>query len=144
MLIRRSAIFIYMMLILFLNVILDLNWTKVEVRFVFLRYFKVPDIRIIIRNDSLIPKKQKQEKIPPSKKSFQYTICKTNVLLLPNIAYMGKYFNLNNWIVLLIWWYSLVVSSGGILFLFHSLFLFYSRYRATSSAKAKLVQDLVS
>ena len=59
MLTKRSAIFLYMILILFLNVILDLNWTKVEVRSVFLSYFKVPDTRIIIRHDSLILKNQK-------------------------------------------------------------------------------------
>ena len=60
MLTRRSAIFKYMILIFFFNVILDLDWTKVEVGF-FLSYFKVPDIRIITRHNSLIPKKKVEE-----------------------------------------------------------------------------------
>ena len=48
-----------MILILFKNVILDLNGTKVEVRFVFLRIIWVLDIRRITLEDSLIPKIQK-------------------------------------------------------------------------------------
>ena len=59
MLTRRSAISTYMILILFKNVILDLNGTKVEVRFVFLRIMWVLDIRRITLEDSLIPKNQK-------------------------------------------------------------------------------------
>ena len=56
---RRSSISTYMILILFKNVILDLNGTKVEVRFVFLRIMWVLDIRRITLEDSLIPKNQK-------------------------------------------------------------------------------------
>ena len=48
-----------MTLILFLNVILDLNGIKVEVRYVFLRIMWVLDIRRITLEDSLILKNQK-------------------------------------------------------------------------------------
>ena len=48
-----------MTLILFKNVILDLNGIKVEVRYVFLRIMWVLDIRRITLEDSLILKNQK-------------------------------------------------------------------------------------
>ena len=48
-----------MTLILFKNLILDLNGTKVEVRYVFLRIIWVLDIRRITLEDSLIQKNQK-------------------------------------------------------------------------------------
>ena len=62
MLTRRSAIFRYMILIFFFNVILYLNGTKVEVPLVFLSYFKVPDIRRIMRADSSFQTKKSRRK----------------------------------------------------------------------------------
>ena len=48
-----------MTLILFKNVILDLNGIKIEVRYVFLRIMWVLDIRRITLEDSLLLKNQK-------------------------------------------------------------------------------------
>ena len=48
-----------MILILFKNVILVLNGTKVEVRYIFLRIMWVLDKRRITLENSLIPKNQK-------------------------------------------------------------------------------------
>ena len=59
MLTKRQAISTYMTIILFKNVILDLNGTKVEVRYVFLRIMWVLDIRRITLEDSLLLKNQK-------------------------------------------------------------------------------------